>query len=70
MEAALQKVWENIEAYLQQSAIVAEGDSEEMRVPIAPNSDPDIKAIVIAVLRRDKSLRKQRGKRGRFAPLF
>jgi len=54
MEAALQKVWENIEAYLQQNAIVEEDDSEEMLVPMAPNRDPDVKAIVIAFLRGDK----------------
>ena len=61
---------ENIVAHLKNKVIEEEQGTQEVMIPIAPNSDPGIKAIVIAVLRRDKSLRKQRGKRGCFVPLF
>lgn len=63
MEAALKKVWENIEAHLQDNVKGEDHSSNELLIPIAPNSDPDIKEIVIAVLRGDKPLRKRRGKR-------
>ena len=47
MEAALKKVWK----HLQQNVIGEDHSSQEILLPIPPNSDLDIKEIVIAVLR-------------------
>lgn len=45
MEAALKKVQESIEAYLQHNAIEEKPDNEEILLPIAPNSDPDNRCV-------------------------